>query len=91
MMLRYLALPSPLLRFGRLGRAAHDDRGLAGDGPAQRRRVLHAGLDEFDRTVKMTPEGQLDCCYTFGGVVDKNEHCNIFVYYYPKSENVGCF
>jgi hypothetical protein len=50
-----------------------------------------AGLDEFDRTVKMTPEDQLDCCYTFGGVVDKNEHCNIFVYYYPKSEDVNCF
>lgn len=50
-----------------------------------------AGLDEFDKTVKMTPEDQLDCCYTFGGVVDKNEHCNIFVYYYPKSEDINCF
>ncbi len=49
-----------------------------------------AGLNEFDKTVKMTPDEQLDCCYTFGGVVDKNEHCNIFVYYYPKSENVFC-
>ncbi len=24
-----------------------------------------------------------DCCYRFGGVVDKGEHCNAFVYYYP--------
>jgi hypothetical protein len=50
-----------------------------------------AGLDEFDRTVKGTAEEQLDCCYTFGPVVDRNEHCNIFVYYYPKSEDVACF
>lgn len=51
-----------------------------------------AGLDEFDRTVKGTAEENLDCCYTFGPVVDKNEHCNIFVYYYPKSAegDVNC-
>ena len=24
-----------------------------------------------------------DCCYRFGGVVDKGEHCNAFIYYYP--------
>ena len=25
-----------------------------------------------------------DCCYGFGGVVEISEHCNAFVYYYPK-------
>jgi hypothetical protein len=50
-----------------------------------------SGLDEFDRTKYMTPEENLDCCYTFGPVVEKNEHCNIFVYYYPKQDDVNCF
>ncbi len=50
-----------------------------------------AGVDEFDKTKYMTPDDQLDCCYTFGPLVDRNEHCNIFVYYYPKSEDVNCF
>ncbi len=31
------------------------------------------------------------CCYTFGGHVETQEHCNIFVYYYPKVRDVGCF
>jgi len=39
----------------------------------------------------MTPASQLDCCYTFGPIVEKNEHCNAFVYYYPKQDNVNCF
>jgi hypothetical protein len=34
---------------------------------------------------------QLDCCYRFGPQVDINEHCNAFVYYYPKQDNVNCF
>jgi hypothetical protein len=25
-----------------------------------------------------------DCCYTFGPVVETSEHCNVFLYYYPK-------
>lgn len=25
-----------------------------------------------------------DCCYTFGGNTDIGEHCNVFLYYYPK-------
>ena len=25
-----------------------------------------------------------DCCYTFGGNTDVGEHCNVFLYYYPK-------
>jgi|SRR5579872_3219079 len=31
-----------------------------------------------------------DCCYRFGPQVDTNEHCNAFVYYYPKQDNVIC-
>lgn len=47
-------------------------------------------LNAYDQTKYMTPEEQLDCCYTFGPIVEKNEHCNIFVYYYPKSSDVFC-
>jgi hypothetical protein len=25
-----------------------------------------------------------DCCYTFGGNTDVGEHCNVFLYYYPR-------
>jgi hypothetical protein len=25
-----------------------------------------------------------DCCYTFGGNTDVGEHCNVFLYFYPK-------
>ncbi|MFO0550382.1 MAG: hypothetical protein U0271_18450 [Polyangiaceae bacterium] len=49
------------------------------------------GLNDFDQTKYMTPDEQLDCCYTFGPQVDRNEHCNIFVYYYPKSDDINCF
>lgn len=49
------------------------------------------GLNQFDQTKYMTPAAQQDCCYTFGPIVEKNEHCNIFVYYYPKQDNVTCF
>ncbi len=32
-----------------------------------------------------------DCCYTFGPHVEENEHCNAFVYYYPKgTTNITC-
>ncbi len=47
-------------------------------------------LNDRDKTVYMTPDDQLDCCYTFGGIVDMSEHCNIFVYYYPKMQDIGC-
>jgi uncharacterized protein YfaP (DUF2135 family) len=30
------------------------------------------------------PNSPKDCCYTFGGNTDVGEHCNVFVYYYPK-------
>ncbi|MCC6558922.1 MAG: hypothetical protein IT372_38835 [Polyangiaceae bacterium] len=50
-----------------------------------------SGLDAFDKEKHQTPDEQLDCCYTFGPIVEKNEHCNIFVYYYPKQDDVNCF
>ncbi|MSP58740.1 MAG: hypothetical protein EXR72_00075 [Myxococcales bacterium] len=31
------------------------------------------------------------CCASFGGKVEINEHCNAFVYYYPKLDSVTCF
>ncbi|MBI5498449.1 MAG: hypothetical protein HY904_25835 [Deltaproteobacteria bacterium] len=38
-----------------------------------------------------TPPEDLDCCYVFGGLVETGEHCNIFVYYWPKVDNINCF
>jgi len=32
-----------------------------------------------------------DCCYTFGPIVEKNEHCNIFVYYWPQQATGDVF
>lgn len=32
-----------------------------------------------------------DCCYTFGPTVETSEHCNVFLYYYPKTEDITCF
>lgn len=31
------------------------------------------------------------CCYTFGGKVESQEHCNAFIYYYPKIQDYSCF
>lgn len=32
------------------------------------------------------------CCFTFGGKVEAQEHCNAFVYYYPKgTSDKNCF
>lgn len=50
-----------------------------------------AGLDAYDKMKYGTPDANLDCCYTFGPIVEKNEHCNAFVYYYPKQDDVNCF
>lgn len=46
---------------------------------------------EYD--VPQTACGNADdgCCYTFGGKVEFQEHCNAFVYFYPKTRDVGCF
>jgi hypothetical protein len=32
------------------------------------------------------PLQENDCCYTFGGNTDVGEHCNVFLYYYPKAD-----
>jgi hypothetical protein len=37
------------------------------------------------------PEHQGDCCYTFGGNTDVGEHCNVFLYYYPKVGDTDVF
>lgn len=50
-----------------------------------------ATLNAFDAKKYMTPASEQDCCYTFGPQVDLNEHCNAFVYYYPKQADVNCF
>lgn len=31
------------------------------------------------------------CCFTFGGRVESQEHCNAFIYYYPKVQDYSCF
>jgi hypothetical protein len=31
------------------------------------------------------------CCFTFGGIVETQEHCNAFIYYYPKVQDYSCF
>ncbi len=49
------------------------------------------GLNDLDKKLFGTPDEALDCCYTFGNTVDRAEHCNNFVYYYPKQDNVICF
>jgi hypothetical protein len=50
-----------------------------------------AGLNAYDAMKYNTPASAQDCCYTFGPIVEKNEHCNAFVYYYPKADDVACF
>ncbi|MEO8552239.1 MAG: hypothetical protein ABI678_19820 [Kofleriaceae bacterium] len=48
-----------------------------------------AGCDAVNAADK---QGANDCCYTFGPKVETSEHCNAFVYYYPKAEgDVSCF
>lgn len=39
------------------------------------------------------PQQAGDCCYTFGGNVETGEHCNAFVYYFPKENrgDITCF
>lgn len=33
--------------------------------------------------------GANDCCYIFGPKVESGEHCNVFAYYWPKSQSAG--
>jgi hypothetical protein len=50
--------------------------------------ITCADLDAYD--LAKHPGATPDCCYTFGPQVDLNEHCNAFVYYYPKQDDVTC-
>lgn len=47
-------------------------------------------LNDYDKTKYGTADEDLDCCYTFGPIVEKNEHCNVFMYYYPKVDDIFC-
>jgi hypothetical protein len=49
-----------------------------------------AALDAYDKSKHS--DATPDCCYAFGPIVEKNEHCNAFVYYWPKAkqEDVLC-
>lgn len=31
-----------------------------------------------------------DCCYSFGSSAEFSEHCNVFAYYWPKTEHIAC-
>jgi hypothetical protein len=46
-----------------------------------------AAVDERD------PQQAGDCCYTFGPIVETSEHCNVFLYYYPRlaPSDITCF
>ncbi len=48
-------------------------------------------VDKFDVLNYQTPEEGLDCCYVFGNNTQLGEHCNVFLYYYPKVDNINCF
>lgn len=37
------------------------------------------------------PEMANDCCYAFGPTVETSEHCNVFLYYYPKVDQTDIF
>ena len=39
------------------------------------------------------PQQAGDCCYTFGPNVESSEHCNVFLYYYPRENrsDITCF
>jgi hypothetical protein len=48
-----------------------------------------AALDAYDKSKH--PDATPDCCYDFGPIVEKNEHCNAFVYYWPKAQQGDVF
>jgi len=37
------------------------------------------------------PQKAGDCCYVFGNSAESAEHCNVFVYYWPKVDNTDIF
>jgi hypothetical protein len=50
-----------------------------------------APLGGCDAVNAKDPQKQGDCCYTFGGNTDVGEHCNVFLYYYPKVNATDVF
>ncbi len=46
------------------------------------------GCDEVNRR---DPEMAGDCCYTFGNTAEAAEHCNVFVYYWPKVDQTAVY
>jgi Copper type II ascorbate-dependent monooxygenase, C-terminal domain len=40
---------------------------------------------------ELDAQGNPTCCFTFGGKVETQEHCNAFVYYWPKVTDISCF
>ena len=47
---------------------------------------------EYDVPADSCGDPSKMCCYTFGPKVEINEHCNAFVYYYPRgASDVRCF
>ncbi len=43
-----------------------------------------AGCDVVD---ERDPQQQGDCCYVFGNSAESAEHCNVFMYYWPKVDS----
>jgi hypothetical protein len=37
------------------------------------------------------PGANPDCCYTSGEQVERDEQCTMFLYYYPKADDVNCY
>ena len=44
-------------------------------------------LFSCDDVNEKDPLQENDCCYTFGGNTDVGEHCNVFLYFYPKIDS----
>lgn len=59
--------------------------------PAGQRIGWHCSYDYAPPREPATCANLADgCCYAFGPVVETSEHCNIFVYYYPKLADYSC-
>jgi hypothetical protein len=47
---------------------------------------------EFNAPADSCGDPNKGCCFTFGGQVETSEHCNAFVYYYPRIDtDLPCF
>jgi hypothetical protein len=49
------------------------------------------GHGTCDDVNAVDPDQADDCCYTFGPHVETQEHCNVFLYYWPKTANTDVF